>query len=60
MRYQAPRVENHGKRRRVRVYVTERQPDGSFRRVRKWGRALPDNERKRMEGKYTASGRSER
>lgn len=35
MRYQSPKIEKHGKRRRLRAYVTERQPDGSFRRVRK-------------------------
>lgn len=35
MRYQSPSIEKHGKRRRLRAYVTERQPDGTYKRVRK-------------------------
>lgn len=35
MRFQQPRIETHGRQIRIRAYVTERQPDGTFRRVRK-------------------------
>lgn len=35
MRFQQPRIETHGQLKRLRAYVTERQPDGTFRRVRK-------------------------
>lgn len=35
MRFQQPKIETHGRQIRIRAYVTERQPDGTFRRVRK-------------------------